>query len=99
MAAEAVIVRFVLTLPTEEPAFVDIPFADERQAKSAMTTVMRSQGQLVELKNASNVPVLIRSDQVAAAFLAEFDDDDDDNEDEKEDADADADAEKKEDEK
>jgi hypothetical protein len=94
MAAEAVIVRFVLTLPTEEPAFVDIPFADERQAKSAMTTVMRSQGQLVELKNASNVPVLIRSDQVAAAFLAEFDDDDDDNDnedaDEKEDADADA---------
>ena len=93
MAAEPVVIRFLLAVPTEDPAFVDIPFSDERQAKSAMTAIMRSQGQLVELKNASNVPVLIRTDQVAAAFLAEFDEEDEEDEEDEDSEDGDEDSE------
>lgn len=92
MADEPIVIRFLLALPTEDPAFVDIEFSDERQAKNAMTAVLRGQGKLVEIKNASSVPVLIRSDQVAAAFPAEFDNldaSDEEDEDEADDESAD----------
>lgn len=80
-------IRFALKLPTEEPAFVDVDFVDSRQARRAINAVLSANGPLVSLKNATNIPVLIRSADVSAAFPVDYDgqngeDDDEEDDDE-----------------
>lgn len=68
----AITIRFTLNLPTEDPAYVDVVFADARQARRALNTVLTANGPLVSLKNATDVPVLIRSADVSAAFPIDY---------------------------
>ncbi len=83
---ETVTIRFVLNLPTEDLATLDVAFADARQARRAINAVLGANGPLVSVKNATNIPVLIRSADVSAAFPVDYESQDDD-EDEDEDAD------------
>lgn len=91
--SEFVSVRFVLNVPTEDPAYVDVDFADEKQALTALTSVTSADSGLVAIDNAYNVPVILRRELIAAAFPVEFEDDeeeddeDDDGDEETEDED------------
>ena len=80
MADEKVIIRFLLDLQAEDTSYVDVEFNDERQAKRAVNALLAGQGQLVSVQNASSIPVLLRADDVSAAFPIEYDDDDDEEE-------------------
>ena len=68
-----VTIRFALNLPTEEPAFVDIDFSDARQARRAINNILTANGPLVAIKNLHDIPVLIRSADVSAAFPIDYD--------------------------
>lgn len=68
-----VTIRFALKLPTEDPAFVDVEFSDARQARRAINQILSANGPLVALKNLHDIPVLIRSADVSAAFPVDYD--------------------------
>lgn len=76
-----IVVRFLLNVSTEEPAFVDVEFGDDKQVKRALNTLLSANGALVTLTNADNMPILIRAEHVAAAFPIEYDDEDSEDED------------------
>lgn len=63
-----VTVRFALKLGTEDPTFVDVTFSGDRQARKAIGDVLAANGPLVQVKHISDVPVLLRSADVSAAF-------------------------------
>lgn len=85
MAEEtAITIRFTLNLPTEDMAYVDVVFEDARQARRAINAVLTANGPLVSLKNATDVPVLIRSADVSAAFPVDYDGHSDEDEDDQE---------------
>lgn len=78
----SVTVRFALKLGTEDPTFVDVTFKDERQARKAVNDVLAANGPLVQLKHISDVPVLLRSADVSAAFPIDASESDEDEDDE-----------------
>ncbi|QPC83511.1 hypothetical protein G4Y79_03765 [Phototrophicus methaneseepsis] len=79
MPQSTIYVRFLLDVPTEEPAYVDMTFSSEQQAQDALSALTASEGQLVSIANATHIPVLIRADRVVTAFPIEYDDDEDDD--------------------
>lgn len=70
-----VIIRFLLDIQTEEAAFVDVEFSDEKQAKQAIKSVLSANGALISVTNAADMPVLLRTEHVSAAFPVEYEDD------------------------
>jgi hypothetical protein len=74
-AAPIIVIRFVLNLPTEETTYVDVEFTDEKQAKKAANLVMNANGALIALNSVSDIPVLLRTEYVAAAFPVEYEED------------------------
>ncbi len=75
-----IVIRFLLNVSTEEPAFVDVEFGDDKQVKRALNTVLSANGALVTLNNVDNMPILIRTEHVAAAFPIEYDDESEEDE-------------------
>jgi len=71
---KTVMIRFILNLPTEDLATLDVEFADARQARRAINAVLGANGPLVSVKNATSIPVLIRSADVTAAFALDYED-------------------------
>lgn len=76
---KTVIVRFLLDLQAEEASFVDVEFNDDKQAKRAISAVLGANGALISLTNASDMPVLLRTQYVAAAFPVEYENENDDD--------------------
>jgi hypothetical protein len=76
---KTVIIRFVLDLQAEEMAFVDVEFGDEKQAKQAIKSVLSANGALISVTNAADMPVLLRTQHVSAAFPVEYEEEDDDD--------------------
>ncbi|MCU0514024.1 MAG: hypothetical protein MUE40_15820 [Anaerolineae bacterium] len=76
-----VIIRFLLDVQAEETAFIDVEFGDDKQAKAALKSVLSANGVMIALTNADDMPVLIRTEYVAAAFPVEYDEDEDEEED------------------
>ncbi len=72
---------FVLNLPTEELAEVEVEFSDARQARRAINAVLSANGPLVAVKNAKDIPVLIRSADVSAAYPVNYENQGDEDED------------------
>lgn len=85
---KTVTIRFILNLPTEDLATLDIDFADARQARRAINAVLGANGPLVAVKNATNIPVLIRSADVTAAFPMNYESIDGDDDEEADDTEA-----------
>lgn len=79
--SEMVTVRFALKLGTEDPAYVDVTFKDERQARKAIGDVLAANGPLVQIKHFEEVPVLLRSADVSAAYPIDIEDDEEDEDD------------------
>jgi hypothetical protein len=77
--AEATVIRFLLDLQAEETAYVDLEFDSMKQAKKAINEVFAGNGALVMLTTKQEIPVLIRSGQVSAAFPIEYDEDEEDD--------------------
>lgn len=73
------VIRFLLDLQAEEAAYVDLEFESMKQAKKAVNEVFNANGALVMVTTQHEVPVLLRSAQVSAAFPIEYDGDDDDD--------------------
>lgn len=69
---KTVTICFVLNLPTEELAKVEVEFSDARQARRAINAVLGANGPLVAVKNAKDIPVLIRSADVSAAYPLDY---------------------------
>lgn len=63
-----IVIRFVLDLQAEEASYVDIEFANIKQAKRAISDVLGANGALVEITGKEEVPFLLRSSDVSAAF-------------------------------
>lgn len=72
-----IVVRFVLDLQAEDASYVDIEFANVKQAKRAITDVLSANGALVEITAKDEIPLLLRSSDVSAAFPIEYDSEED----------------------
>ena len=66
-------VRFLFDVSTEEPAYVDVAFANASQAQAALNSLTTTTNNLVSLQNASGIPVLVNPARIAAAFPIEYD--------------------------
>jgi hypothetical protein len=67
----AVVIRFLLNLSTEDPTYLDLPFDSLKQAKRALNDVFSANGALIMLTTRHEVPVLLRTSEVTAAYLME----------------------------
>lgn len=74
------IIRFLLDLQAEEASYVDLEFDSMKQAKRAISDVLAANGALVMLTTMHEVPVLLRSAHVSAAFPIEYDEEDGEDE-------------------
>jgi hypothetical protein len=75
-----VVIRFLLDLQAEEASYVDLEFTNLKQAKRAITDVFSGNGALVMLTTMHEIPVLIRTAHVSAAFPIEYDGDGEEDE-------------------
>ncbi len=66
-----IVIRFLLSLPTEDPTYLDLPFESLKQAKRAINDVFSANGALIMLTTHHEVPVLLRTSEVVAAHLVE----------------------------
>lgn len=66
-----IVIRFLLSLPTEEPTYLDLPFESLKQAKRAINDVFSANGAVVMLTTHHDVPVLLRTSEVVAAHPLE----------------------------
>lgn len=72
-----VVIRFVMDLQAEELSYVDVEFANTKQAKRAVQDVLTANGALVMIMAKDEIPFLIRTADVSAAFPIEYDEQDD----------------------
>lgn len=93
-----VLIRFILNLPTEDLSYIDVMFDDDRQARRALRDIISANGTLVSIKGSAETPILIRSEDVAAAYPLTEGNGDEDAEDDEDEEDGDGDAEDDEDE-
>lgn len=63
-----VVIRFLLNLPTEDPTYLDLPFESLKQGKRAINDVFSANGALIMLTTRHEVPVLLRTSDVTAAY-------------------------------
>lgn len=63
-----VVIRFLLNLPTEDPTYLDLPFESLKQAKRAINDVFSANGALIMLTTRHEVPVMLRTSDVTAAY-------------------------------
>ncbi|MCA9882692.1 MAG: hypothetical protein KC615_06950 [Anaerolineae bacterium] len=68
-------IRFLFDVSTEEPAYVDVAFANAAQAQAALTSLTTATANLVSLQNVTGIPVLVNPSRIAAAFPIEYDED------------------------
>lgn len=76
-----IVIRFLLDLRAEEASYVDLEFDGMKQAKRAIADVLAANGALVMVTTLHEIPVLLRSADVSAAFPIEYDADAEDEDD------------------
>lgn len=74
-----VVIRFLMDLKAEEASYVDLEFDNLKQAKRAIADVLAANGALVMVTTLHEIPVLLRSADVSAAFPIEYDENADDD--------------------
>ncbi len=62
-------IRFLLDLQAEEVVHVDVTFPNLKQAKRALQDVAAANGALVALTAGEELPVLIRTADISAAYM------------------------------
>ena len=79
MSNQNVVLRLLLNVPTEEPAYVDVEFDSPEQVMAAMDALLAGSG-LIGLRGAGETPILVRVEHLVAAFPVEYDSDELDDE-------------------
>lgn len=69
-------IRFLLDLQAEEAVHVDVTFPNLKQAKRALQDVAAANGALVALTVGEDLPVLIRTADISAAYVLTQQEDD-----------------------
>jgi hypothetical protein len=81
-SATPIVIRLLLDLQAEETSYVDLEFSSLKNAKRAINEIFSGNGAMVMIQSAHDVPVLVRTSQVSAAFPIEYDGDEEDEEEE-----------------